>query len=388
MVFDNRDFGVLRLCGVCRYLPTEIGRYFNSPYFSPRELHNLRKHKLIKAQTNLLSYTLTYEGREALRKFGYEFPQDLRLDIKSETYFRKLKSAYFIATMFLAGIDVFHSSVESLAGKKTGFVSSLILRSTKAGKVLAGARLLGILKIGSTAFVPYHIDNSEEWIVPCFERDSFNSQVAGIKDTKTISLILSGKSLEELWRSIHPRSKSVTVKNGLKRFGVALEELGYDYLLVPENDFGVIQLRILKLAGYKERLARAIGLDTKYKGDFPECDGLLNNIPHIIALDFNVKRVVRILNQIQRKNPSIEPKIYCLYFQKETMFALLRRYTNFKSVVVAIDEDNLQKVFPEIMSEDNPYEIPNGKEGVPVDANERNIKKDDIEASKGRKVLP
>jgi len=120
---------------------------------------------------------------------------------------------------------------------------------------------------------------------------------------------------------------------------------------------------------YRERLAEALGCSLQIPRQLSECDGIADGVPHIIAIDFNVRRIVRALRQIQRFDSGMIPKICCLPFQRSTMFKLLRRYGAQKAVVMAVDMQSICDVFPEIVREP-PKQMPYiNKEGEYVSAN-------------------
>ena len=379
MIFDEYDFEFLRLCGLCRYLPVGIQTRYDAPFFKRSVISTLKERGLIKVQSDKLSYKLTYDGREFLKDMGHTFPDDVRMDLKRPAYKRKLKNALWNITLSLAGIDVYHNKTRELAEIETGYVSSLTLRSDNSIRVLAGTRFLGILKIRNTAYVPYYLENDAEWIIPGYEREIYKSQIETIADIKEIKLILTGESLEELWAYIHPGVPSEKLSRGMKRFDVALEELGCEYLLIPYNRDGVIQLGFLKSARNGERLAKALGCNTEKIPHLSECDGTLNDTPCVIAIDFNVKRIVRALKQIERVDKNTIPLIYCLPFQKKTIFKLLHLYGCQDSRVLTISRDNIYNVFPEFEKDivsKNPFMT---KEGKYIDANIRKYQMEDNE---------
>ena len=80
-----------------------------------------------------------------------------------------------------------------LAGKETGYASALIMRTDKNMKVLAGTRFLGVLKIADTAYITYHIENKDAWIIPGYEQGIFVSQVESIKNIKSVLRIILKK---------------------------------------------------------------------------------------------------------------------------------------------------------------------------------------------------
>ena len=107
MIFDQRDYEILRLCGLCRYLPTGLERRFAAPYFSPEAFASLREHGLIKQQSDNSSWKLTYDGRVILAKMGHEYAQDKRLDLKRPASRRGLKKEMGNGGLFLGGCGGF-----------------------------------------------------------------------------------------------------------------------------------------------------------------------------------------------------------------------------------------------------------------------------------------
>ena len=381
MIFDTVDCEVLKLIGFCRYMPTTLQRRYDTPMFKRRVISNLQEHGLIKIQSDGLSYKLTTRGRECLAGMGYEYPDDARMDLKKPSYKRKLKNAQWNVLLTLAGIDIYYSSAQALAEADKGYMSSLILRSDKNMKVLAGTRFLGLLKLKDTVYIPYYIESENDWIIPVYEKDIYSSQVQNIKNIKEIQLVLTGESLEELWNYTHNQNRSGNLGTGRKLFKEALKELGSEYSLIPFGRDGVIQLKVITIWRYRERIAKAIGCDTKEIKNLSECDGMIDNVPYVIAVDFNIKRIVRALKQIERFNPKIVPRVCCLPFQKSTMFKLLKAYNAQKTAVVTIDKNNIYNIFPEVKEDVLKREPYMTKEGEYVEVVERKIAVDKIKAS-------
>ena len=381
MIFDTVDCEILKLIGFCRYMPTLLQRRYDTPMFKRRVISNLQEYELIKMQSDGLSFKLTTRGRECLAGMGYEFPKDARMDLKKPSYRRKLKNAQWNVLMYLAGIDIFYETAQALAGTDKGYTSSLMLRSDKNMKVLAGTRFLGLLKLEDKIHIPYCIESEDDWIIPGYEKDIYSSQVQNIKNIKDIQLILTGESLEELWNFTHNQNQSVKLGTGRKTFKQALKELGSEYSLIPFGRDGVIQLKLITIWRYRERIAKAIGCDTGEVKNLSECDGMLDGVPYVIAVDFNIKRIVRALKQIERFNPKIVPRVCCLPFQRSTMFKLLKAYNAQKTAVVTIDKNNIYNIFPELTEDALKREPYMTKEGEYVEVVERKIAVDKIKAS-------
>lgn len=378
MIFDTVDCEFLKLAGICRYMPVGLQRRYDTPMFKRRIISNLQEHELIKMQSDKQSYKLTTRGRECLAGMGYEFPKDARMDLKKPSYKRKLKNAQWNVLLTLAGIDIYYNSAQALAETDKGYMSSLLLRGDNSLKVLAGTRFLGLLKLNDTVFVPYYIDSIEDWIIPGYEREIYSSQIQSMKEVKDIQLILTGESLEELWNFTHSPKQIAKLPNGRKAFQQALKELGNEYSLIPFGRDGVIQLKVTTIYRYRERISKAIGCDIKEIENLSECDGMIDNIPYVIAIDFNIKRIVKALKQIERFNPHIVPRICCLPFQRSTMFKLLKAYNAQKTAVVTIDKNNIYNIFPEVKEDVLKREPYKTKEGEYIEVVERKIAIDKI----------
>ena len=379
MVFDRYDFEVLRLCGVCRYLPTGLMRKFDAPYFKSGVIGTLKDRGYIKTQSDKLSYKLTKEGKRVLAEMGYIFSDDVRMNIKRQAYKRKLKNALWNVTLHLAGIDIFGEKTASLAGMKSGYISSLTIRADEDQKVLAGTRFLGILKINDSAYIPYFLSDENEWIIPGYENDTFISQIDTIKCIKKINLVITGNSLEELWRYLHPEGEVSKLIHGQVRFNKALEELGYDYLLIPSGRNGVFQMKILTSSRYRERLAEALGCTIERTPDGPVCDGIKNGNPYIIAVDLNINRIIRLLKRLKSYDVNLVPRICCLPFQKKTIYKLLKFYDMQKTRILTIDNESVMNIFAEIRTNCCKKEAYITKEGETVDANIQKSERKDNE---------
>lgn len=380
MYFSKGDFEFLRLAGICRYIPTGLTRRYDTPILKRGIITNLQEHRFIKLLSDKMSYKLTKRGRDVLADMGYEFAGDARTNLKKKSYIRKLRNAEWNILLSIAGIDVFYETARELENTDCGYMSCLTLRADKNMKVLSGTKFLGILKIADTAYIPYHIEDETAWIYPVFERETYKSQIDTVRSIRDIKLIVAGKSLEELWNYTNLYQSGDESKNGQIKLGRALEESGSEYLLIPYGRTGVLQMSVMKICRYRERLSKALGCEQREIPHLADCDGMKNNVPYILAIDFNVKRIVRALNQIERYNKGVVPVIYCLNFQKSQMFDLLDKYSTQKVMVSSIDKNFIDKVFPELNEDrfvDSPFEK---KGGGWIEVPERRLSKAEIEA--------
>lgn len=348
LIFDNYDCEFLKLCGLCRYMPSGIVKKFNSPVLRCEVAHNLQEHGLIRKQNNDMSYKLTGKGAEILADMGYEFPADSRTRINSLGYRRKLISAQWNVLLYLAGINIFHRSVRELEGNETGYVSSLILRANNNVRVLAGTRFHGLLKIRDCIYIPYHVEGVNDWIFPGYEKEVFTSQSESVQNIKRLCLVLFGNSLEELWEYVHPKEKSPAMTHGRKCFDTALEELGCENILVPLTSDGVLQVSVLCIRGYGKSIAKALGCDIELPDIYSRCDGIFEGTPLIVAVDMNADRIRAALLQVKLLNTTIVPKVVCLSFQRNVLMKILHYFNCQKCTILTVKETDLRKIFPEI----------------------------------------
>lgn len=351
MVLDNFDLEYLKLCGLCRYMPVNIAQSFSPPVLSKGLAENLREHGLIRMQSNGLSYKLMGAGRDVLADMGYEFPTDARMNIKRQGYRRKLINSRWNVLLYLAGIDVFLKSSKELADKETGYISSLILRGNDNIRVLAGTRFNGLLRLRGTVYVPYHVEGTDDWIIPGHEKEVFTGQASLFRGVKRVRIILFSETLEELWTYIHPETKPQPLTYGRKRFETALKEMGCQTLMIPLDCNGVTQVKVLAIRGYGKRIARAVGCRTDVPEEYSRCDGILEGTPFVTAIDMNAERIRSTLYQIKLSDPKTVPIVVCLPFQRDMLLKILEYYGCQECRVATLRDDDLIKVFPELIPE-------------------------------------
>ncbi len=369
MIFDSFDEAYLKLCGLCRYLPTGLQKRYDSPLFTRAVIANLEGHRLIKRQSNNQSFKLSHLGKKVLGEMGYQFPEDARMNLKRPAYQRKLKNAAWNVLLYLAGIDVFGGSVRELSGRETGYVSSLMVRSDTNMRVLAGTKYFGILKLFDTVYIPYY---AQGWLIPGHEMEIFKSQAGAVQCVSHLCLLLMGETLEEAWDQIHPPQKSEPMQKGMRPIDRALEEMPYDTVLLPLNRDGVFQMRVMACREYRSRIARGLGCDTQVPKELGNSDGLCGGIPYIVGIDLNMERIARALKQIAMHRTAV-PKIVCFPFQKNVLIKGLALYGCQKTILVSLDKKSTHSMFPE-MAQQLVREPCRTKEGGYVSVHERTNK--------------
>ena len=348
MLFGVIDIELMKLIGLCRYMPSGLNRKYDSQLFERSVISNLKDHRLIKLTSDSRGYKLTKKGRDVLERTGLTFSTEARSDINKKSYNSKLRNAHINLMLHLAGVNVYFENTRELSGIQSGYMSCLVLRSDNSMKVLSGTKFLGVFKFENIAYIPYYVADRKSWMYPTFEREIYRSQVDAIRDVNDIKLMLVGTTLEELWLNISPSTVSTKVEKGQKPFHISLEEIGSEYLLLPTGRDGVLQLKLLTLCGYKERISRALRCEENNIQGLLECDGWKDGMPFIIGVDFNIKRVLRGLKQIEKYDNKLKPVVACLPFQKSTYIKILKEFSTIKPLVFPISLNDIYNVFPEI----------------------------------------
>lgn len=166
---------------------------------------------------------------------------------------------------------------------------------------------------------------------------------------RNVCVLLAGTTLDELYDCL--MQKGETGAYGRRHYRDALEEMGTEYALVPLNASGVIQMRVMSIPEYEQRILNAVGGTTG-----------------IVGIDMNIGRIRRELGRIKG-----EAKLVCMTFQKNMLLRLLAEFDCPKCTVAAIDEKGMCGIFPEITEkpERKPYLT---KEGKYIEAAAKNTK--------------
>ncbi len=351
MIYDTYDFEVLRLCGLCRYIPTDLQKRYDAPFFENETVLNLQEYKLIKMQNDELSYKLTDKGRKLLAEMGYQFQSDARMNINRNGYKRKVDSAKFTVLLHLAGINVFCRNLGELEKEKAGYIVKTELYGKYGKKNLAGTRFLGLLKIGNVVYIPYYIESDDDWIMPKYEQETFMYLTRELPSVKKVRIMLVGETLEELSKNVFAYKRESEIETGRSCFNKALEEFGRQTLWVPLNKEGVLQLNIMTICRYKDMVVAAMDGKNKTPECYSRSNGMYKNHPVIVLLDTNVKSIIPALKQAAEINDGQLPAVVVMYSYTKIIEKLLYRYNSPHCMIYKIEYEALKNVYKEHIKE-------------------------------------
>ena len=349
MFYSNYDCDFLRLCGLCRYIPTDLHERFNSVIFRKEVISYMQDCKFIKMQSDKKSFKLTEKGRNALNDMCWCFKQDARMNINRNGYKRKIDSAKLTILLHLAGINVFCETLRQLNKSEIGYIVKTEIYNEYEQKPLTNSRFLGLLKIYDTVYVPYYVEGYDDWMLPNYERETFMKLINELKNVRNIKVMIVGENLMDLYQNIvccdYPLEK---LDRGKQYFRNALKTLRMDEVWVPLNQLGVLQINIMTILDYKERVVKALGA-TEPPPEYNLCDGIHKNGPVIISLDMNYRRSLPAIKQAVRIDKDKPAFVICMKWQEEAYKKCLERYGNLFNVFGVANRDFLKVFKKDIM---------------------------------------
>ena len=295
MIFTNAEIDVLRLTAWCKDLPQG-----NTKTIPPDTVKLLYDMGLIRQSRCGLSYRTTPKGYELLQKGGFDYTPDKQYRGKGAVLTRRLETAEITGFFWRCGADVFLDAPDT-ENNGLSFLPSFALRRKMYANVLGGTRLAGFLYAGQTAFVPYYVSPESDGVYANVEHRTFRAESLLCGRTPFVLYTGSG-TLEQLIHTItaerHKKEKSTT-----DTYLTAMEKFGCPAAIMPMNETGMRQLRILSVPDYQEKLLRQI-LGKDYLPPVQkQSDGCSRQTKEdfIIGMDCNIMRFVNAINRTYTK---------------------------------------------------------------------------------------
>ena len=304
MIYSRADLELLRLVAFCRDVPMDAGAAFASGLFSPWRISQLLAVKALKLSRTAQTLRPTPYTYGIIARAGYPTPAELKPNNKKEALARRENAFSILTTFYRAGIHVFCFGQEGrpVPLADDSFITSAEIRRSR-GNTQGSATFYGIAFLGTTAYFVWHVSEGKG-LYFCNEVRLFNSLVEEMR-TRTgqdydRAVIYMGESIATIAHMAlghddgGPRR---TNRDGLSMmsFDTAYDDLKLPIHFVPAGDTGAYQLKIMHIPGYREALARAIMGDayTAPHEGLPDTDTMLDDMPAVIAVDMDIKRIDR-----------------------------------------------------------------------------------------------
>ena len=298
MLYDRRDFGLLRLAGTYQWLPL-------APLQALSSLNRLCHEAELLSALGLLTYSRSRQylmpspsGYQFLSSMGLNcHPPTKRPYAQSPARRRRLEVGMILLTCLGAGIEPAHDKVERLK-RQPVFLPAFILRGGE-GNLMNAASCAGFGHWGNSAYLVEYVSKQS----PGF---FMNNELAHLHNLASVFsehldtpqvLLLAGRSYREIYDVLTSRSPSErNGKKGFVDYSCAYPRLGIPACLVSCDDTGVMQLAIMRQSGYRTRIAKAaFGARWEPEDDrLPEADGHVGGNPLVIAVDMDLRRLERV----------------------------------------------------------------------------------------------
>ncbi len=348
MIFNNAEIEVLALCGLCKNLPVSGCRNI------PQDiLCGLEYLGLIKQSKNGLGYRLTTDGEELLRLAEMNYSQDKIYVSYSDKFIRRMQTAEITSFFWRYGVEVF-STLQPTEKSRKVFLPSFVFRRQPAANILGGSRLTGFYYTPETVFVPYYITEDNKGFYPNVEQRTFYAETLALKRRPHVIYTGNG-NLEEIVKAVKTHNEKPK-RNTALYFDDAIEKFTCPVAILPLDENGMRQLRILEVPNYKQKLAKALLKEKYLPPKIPEYDGRDKAEYYAIGIDCNIKRIEGL---VKNKIPT---RLFVLPFQADTVENIVEG-SKVSCYVLNIDDAELalgiKNPIPNV--NDNPFKTEKGK---------------------------
>ena len=284
MLFSVRDIDILRLLYWCQNIrPDDL-----SSISTETERANLIALGLIKLHEKSNTLTITANGKAFLYVVLEGAVPNLTISYREEIIERRIRLSQIVLTAYFAGVDTFTTTASGMAGR-----TSLFLTAITRGR---GRNPWGSSRAGAIAHLG-GVYYSTHYVCPGIGRMAVNDELAAFHNHTNFgkgtqrAFIFAGSTYADVIEELKVRNEKKDTK--LIRYGEAYCGLTDPIHLLSCDKTGSLQLQIMSVPNYREKLARLMLKDAYQPPpeDVPAWDGLFNGSPFVIGVDMNLRRI-------------------------------------------------------------------------------------------------
>ena len=316
MMLSQRDFDILRLLRWCRMIrPKEL-----CEAFSEDEVMNLSAAQMIRFSDAAKAWCLTPCGNRVLGSAGFTLPPAKAPTYREPDITRRLRLAQIVTTAYAAGVNIFLTKESELRSQPSLFLP--FLHRNRGSNPWGSTRVAALLHTGDLMCAIHWVSPNIGCIALTDELTAFQNHTAAIP-AKQRAVIFAASSYEEILAELDAGQANQNTR--LQTYREVYDCLKLPLFLLPCNDTGCLQLRIMGVPNYRELLAKII-LKSHYvppPTDRAMYDALYQGVPFIMMADMDLRRVDAALNAARSDGLS-QIALAALPEQVETV--LNRRY--------------------------------------------------------------
>ena len=284
MMLSLRDLDILRLLRWCRMIRSKD--LFES--FSKDEVTNLSAAQMIRFSDAAKAWYLTPRGNRVLGSSGFTLPPAKAPTYREPDITRRLRLAQIVATAYAAGVNIFLTKESELRSQPSLFLP--FLHRNRGSNPWGSTRVAALLHTGDLMCAIHWVSPNIGCVALTDELTAFQNHTAAIP-AKQRAMIFAASSYEEIIAELEAVKENQNTR--LQSYREAYDCLKLPLFLLPCNEAGCLQLRILGTPNYRELLARII-LKSHYVPppvDRSMYDALYQGIPFVMAADMDLRRI-------------------------------------------------------------------------------------------------
>ena len=284
MMLSQRDFDILRLLRWCRMIrPKEL-----CEAFSEDEVMNLSAAQMIRFSDAAKAWCLTPCGNRVLGSAGFTLPPAKAPTYREPDITRRLRLAQIVTTAYAAGVNIFLTKESELQSQPSLFLP--FLHRNRGSNPWGSTRVAALLHTGNLMCAIHWVSPGIGCVALTDELTAFQNHTAAIP-AKQRAIIFAASSYEEILSELDTVQEKQNTR--LQTYREVYDCLKLPLFLMPCNDTGCLQLRILSIPNYRELLARII-LKSHYApppAGRPMYDALYQGVPFVMAADMDLRRI-------------------------------------------------------------------------------------------------
>ena len=345
MMLSCSDLDILRLLRWCRMIRSK--ELYET--FSKYEVMNLCAAQMIRFSEAAKAWCLTPCGNRVLGSSGFALPPAKAPTYREPNITRRLRLAQIVTTAYAAGVNIFLTKESELRSQPSLFLP--FLHRNRGSNPWGSTRVAALLHTGDLMCAIHWVNPGIGCVALTDELTAFQNHTAAIP-AKQRAMIFAASSYEEILAELDAGQKDQNTR--LQSYREVYDCLKLPLFLLPCNETGCLQLRILGIPNYRELLAKII-LKSHYvppPADRAMYDALYQGVPFVMAADMNLRRIDAAVETACSDGLS---QIVLAAFPEQVEAVLNRRYRETgKARVFTITESALRELLGSIV----PYTPP------------------------------
>ena len=284
MMLSCRDLDILRLLRWCRMIRSKE----LCEAFSKDEVMNLSAAQMIRFSDAAKAWLLTPCGNRVLGSAGFVLPPATAPTYREPDIMRRLRLAQIVTTAYAAGVNIFLTKESELQSQPSLFLP--FLHRNRGSNPWGSTRVAALLHTGDLMCAIHWVSPNIGCVALTDELTAFQNHTAAIP-AKQRAMIFAASSYEEILAELDAGQENQNTR--LQTYREVYDCLKLPLFLLPCNETGCLQLRIMGVPNYRELLARII-LKSHYvppPTNRAMYDALYQGVPFVMAADMNLRHI-------------------------------------------------------------------------------------------------